>query len=192
MAMLGIYYGNVWDSLSQPFMSTRLHQSNGTAYPLAKVFPEGILNEGMLEKYGLPRLTGSFAYAILMANAAVCFENFNSISRSRTLTKLQIGALFAHCILFWGRDIVRSFKNAMKGQHDDPHHRHMAKHYREAPWWWYALMLLFSFGLGLVVVIKEDITLPPWAYVVSLLLGIAFAPFVSIHRSQHIRHSFPG
>lgn len=78
MAMIGIYYGNVWDSLSQPFMSTRLHQSNGTAYPLSKVFPGGVLNEGKLEKYGLPRLTGSFAYSVLKANAAVRFEKNHS------------------------------------------------------------------------------------------------------------------
>ncbi len=56
----------------------------------------------------------------------------------------------------------------------------MAKHYKEAPWWWYAAVLVISFVLGLVVVIKENITLPAWAYIVSLILGILIAPFVSI------------
>lgn len=56
----------------------------------------------------------------------------------------------------------------------------MAKTYKEVPWWWYAFVLVFSFILGLVVVIKENITLPAWAYIVSLLLGIFIAPFVSI------------
>jgi len=56
----------------------------------------------------------------------------------------------------------------------------MAEHYKETPWWWYSIVLVFSFVLGLVVVIKENITLPAWAYVVSLLLGIFIAPFVSI------------
>ena len=56
----------------------------------------------------------------------------------------------------------------------------MTKHYKESPWWWYAVVLVLSFILGLVVVIKEDITLPVWAYIVSLLLGIFIAPFVSI------------
>jgi uncharacterized membrane protein HdeD (DUF308 family) len=55
----------------------------------------------------------------------------------------------------------------------------MAKRYKEAPWWWYIAVLVFSFILGLVTVIKENITLPAWAYVVSLLLGIVIAPFVS-------------
>jgi hypothetical protein len=56
----------------------------------------------------------------------------------------------------------------------------MAKTYKETPWSWYVAVLVFSFVLGLVVVIKENITLPAWAYVVSLLLGIIIAPFVSI------------
>jgi uncharacterized membrane protein HdeD (DUF308 family) len=56
----------------------------------------------------------------------------------------------------------------------------MVKHYKETPWWWYVAVLVISFILGLVVVIKENITLPVWAYIVSLLLGIFIAPFVSM------------
>lgn len=55
----------------------------------------------------------------------------------------------------------------------------MSKHYREAPWWWYILLLVGSFILGLVVVIKENLTLPAWAYVIALTVGIIIAPFVS-------------
>jgi hypothetical protein len=69
--MLGIYYTNVWDALSQPFMSSRLRTEEGGAYPTAKVFVGGVLDSEALQKYGIPRLTGSFAYAMFMANAAV-------------------------------------------------------------------------------------------------------------------------
>jgi uncharacterized membrane protein HdeD (DUF308 family) len=56
----------------------------------------------------------------------------------------------------------------------------MDKHYKEAPWWWYIIVLVVSFVLGLVVVIKENVTLPVWAYVVALLLGTIMSPFVSL------------
>lgn len=69
--MLGIYYSNAWDSKSLPFMSTRLQSDNGTSYPIASVFEGGVLNKDALAEYGLPRLTGSFAYSMFMANAAV-------------------------------------------------------------------------------------------------------------------------
>ena len=71
IAMLGIYYGNGWGSRSLPFMSTRLLTASGKTYPSAKVFVGGVLDESALAKYGIPQLTGSFAYAMFMANAAV-------------------------------------------------------------------------------------------------------------------------
>ena len=52
-------------------MSTRLLSQNGTKYPIKEVFDGGVLNETALAEIGLPRLTGSFAFAMFMANAAV-------------------------------------------------------------------------------------------------------------------------
>ncbi|KAL6705559.1 hypothetical protein ACN47E_006676 [Coniothyrium glycines] len=165
VVMVAIYYGNAWNSKSLPFMSTRLLTQEGGRYPITSVFVNGVLDKSALAKYGLPRLTGTFAYAMFMANAA-------------------IGALIAHIILFWGGDIVRTFKAARVGKFSDPHHIHMHKHYKEAPWWWYTTVLVISFVLGLIVVIKENITLPVWAYIVALLLGSIIAPFSIILYSR--------
>ncbi|KAL1866024.1 hypothetical protein Daus18300_006925 [Diaporthe australafricana] len=165
-AMLGIYYTNAWESRSLPFMSTSLRTDEGGKYPIDEVFTGGLLNQTALAENGLPRLTGTFAYAMFMANAA-------------------IGALVLHCFLFWGGDILRAYKSAKEGRYDDRHHAHMAKHYKETPWWWYVLVLVVSFIIGLVVVIKENITLPVWAYIVSLLLGIFIAPLSTILYSRY-------
>ena len=74
MAMLGIYYTDTWGAKSQPFMSTQLRSQEGKKYPISKVFVGGVLDEAALQKYGIPQLTGSFAYALFMANAAVSFQ----------------------------------------------------------------------------------------------------------------------
>ncbi|KAJ6113800.1 OPT oligopeptide transporter [Penicillium sp. IBT 18751x] len=166
IAMLGIYYGNGWGSKSLPFMSTKLLLNNGTSYPVHDVFVGGVLDEAALFKYGLPKLSGTFAFAMFMANAA-------------------IGALIVHCFLFWGKDIYKAFKSAKEGRYDDRHHEHMAKHYKEAPWWWYVVVLVVSFVLGLIVVLKEDVSLPAWAYVVSLVVGIIISPFSTILYSRY-------
>ncbi|KAI8293303.1 oligopeptide transporter 7 [Colletotrichum sp. SAR11_240] len=128
IVMLGIYYSNAWDAKSQPFMSTRLRSEDGSTYPIAKVFTGGVLNKEALATYGIPRLTGSFAYAMFMANAA-------------------IGALIAHCFLFWGGDVVNAYKSARSGRYDDRHHAHMAKHYKETPWW--CTILYSRYGNGI-------------------------------------------
>jgi hypothetical protein len=74
IVMLAIYYSNAWDSKSLPFMSTRLLTQEGKRYPSASVFVNGVLDKNALAKYGLPRLTGTFAYAMFMANAAVSYQ----------------------------------------------------------------------------------------------------------------------
>jgi hypothetical protein len=77
-AMLGIYYTNGWEAKSQPFMSTRLRSEDGSAYPIEEVFTGGVLDQDSLAKYGVPRLSGSFAYAMFMANAAVSVPGFGN------------------------------------------------------------------------------------------------------------------
>lgn len=78
--MLAIYYRNGWDAKSQPFMSTRLRSEDGGAYPIAEVFKNGILDKNALAEYGIPRLTGTFAYAMFMANAAVSTHDYYSLT----------------------------------------------------------------------------------------------------------------
>ncbi|KAH9432120.1 hypothetical protein MCOR02_006824 [Pyricularia oryzae] len=166
LAMLGIYYTNQWDAKSQPFMSTKLRSEDGGSYPTAKVFAGGILDHAALAKYGIPMLSGTFAYAMFMANAA-------------------IGALVTHCFLFWGGDIKKTYRSAREGRFDDPHHVIMAKNYKETPWWWFMVVLVGSFVLGLIVVTTQDVTLPAWAYIVSLLLGSIIAPFSTLLYSRY-------
>lgn len=69
--MIGIYYTDAWGSKSLPFMSSRLLSKDGSAYPITKVFAGGVLDTDALAIYGNPSITGTFAYAMFMANAAV-------------------------------------------------------------------------------------------------------------------------
>lgn len=71
VVMLAIYYTNAWDAKSLPFMSTRLQTPDGKRYPISEVFTGGVLDRKALAKHGIPALTGTFAYAMFMANAAV-------------------------------------------------------------------------------------------------------------------------
>ncbi|KAL2703087.1 hypothetical protein AAEP93_007385 [Penicillium crustosum] len=158
IVMIGIYFGNGWGSRSLPLMPTNLLMANGTKYPVREAFPGGLLDKSVIEKHELPQLSESFAFGLFTANAA-------------------IGALIPHCILFWGKGIWRVYRRAREGKHDDPHHTHMAKHCKDTPWWCFAGIIVLSFVLGLIVVIKEKITLPVWAYIVALALAIFISPF---------------
>ncbi|KAI5247104.1 peptide transporter [Aureobasidium subglaciale] len=180
MVMLAIYYTDTWGSKAQPFMSTQLRSQDGKKYPISKVFLGGVLDEEALEKYGIPRLTGAFAYSMFMANAAVSLCSLPS--SEQPLTKYPDRCTHrSHCsFLGWRHQTYLQKRQGRKN------HQHMVKHYKEVPWWWYMGVLVFSFVLGLVVVIKENITLPVWAYVVALIVGIVVAPFVSMRKIRQI------
>ncbi|KAL1412167.1 hypothetical protein Q8F55_003176 [Vanrija albida] len=161
IAMLAVYYGNAWGAKSQPFMSTSLRTAEGGRYNSSAVFINGILDEAKLEQVGLPQLSGTYTWALLIGNAA-------------------IGALIGHIILFWGPDIVDTVRKLRRNEIDDPHHSIMAERYKEAPWWWYIGILIGAFVLGIIVVTVEHLTLPVWGYIVALLLGAFISPFSTI------------
>lgn len=161
IAMATVYYTDTWGAKAQPFMSTSLRTATGGRYVASSVFVDGILSEDKLEQVGLPHLAGTFVWGLLTATMA-------------------IGALIGHIILFWGADILESFKKLRRNEIEDRHHKVMVESYKEAPWWWFTIVLVISFVLGIVVVVVEDLTLPVWGYIAALALGIFIAPFSSI------------
>lgn len=160
IAMAAIYYGNVWSAKSFPFMSTSIFADNGKRYNQSAVFVGGILDKSKLEEVGYPNVTGTYAWGMLMRNAA-------------------IGALVTHVVLFWGKDVIKSLGQARDKTQPDRHYQAMRK-YKEAPHWWYLLLLAISFVFGLVVVLTQQTTLTWYSYVVSLALGTIVAPFSGV------------
>jgi OPT family oligopeptide transporter len=156
--ILGLYYSNVWDAQSFPFMSSSLFQSSGTQFSTTSVMnSHGTIDFTKLEKIGLPSLTASTAWGYLTSN-------------------LAIGALITHVFIFFGKDMVLAWKQARSRTQPDPHYQAMLK-YKEVPMWWYLVLFLLAFVAGLIVNIKGDTTLPVWGYIVSILLGAFIAPF---------------
>ena len=85
--------------------------------------------------------------------------------------------MIAQFFFFWGKDVWRSLRG-IKDTVPDRHHQHMVKTYKEVPWWWYISVLVISFIFGLIVVLKEDVTLSAGGYVISLVIGSVIAPMV--------------
>ncbi|KAH9890519.1 oligopeptide transporter [Cubamyces lactineus] len=162
VAIMGIYYSNVWNSKAFPMLSTSLYSQNGSVYDQMAVFgPTFQLNETALEIVGLPALTGSNAWSNLCQN-------------------LGIGGLIAHTIFFWGPYVWDSFKQAREKTQPDPHWQVIHKNYDEVPWYWYLALLALSFFAGLIVIFKGQTTLPWYAYIISLLLGAFITPFSTL------------
>jgi hypothetical protein len=180
---VGVYYGNIWDAQKFPFLSQSLFNgeaSNGTKFEVfnqtAVIDSDGKVDLALVnEQGGLPFFTSTFAIYILATN-------------------LSITATFSHLLLWNFNDIKSAWsflspahlKNAVNPKRwnwrfwktddttwggvndteDDPHYRLMLA-YKDAPNWWYGLVLVLSATLGLVMLYLTHSTLP---YVHSMLL----------------------
>ncbi|KAF4464779.1 oligopeptide transporter 8 [Fusarium albosuccineum] len=158
-----LYYGGAWGAKNYHFMSTAMFDAKtGGVYNQTAIFGKtAILDTQALKEHGLPRLTATNVWANMAAMAAMA----------------AIGALISHISLFHGSLIKRSLKQAWKNEQPDPHYQVMQKNYKEVPLWWYIVVLLVGFFLGLGAVAKGQTTLDLWAYVVAILLGCIVAPF---------------
>ncbi|OCH87394.1 oligopeptide transporter [Obba rivulosa] len=159
IAVMAIYYSNTWNSLAFPMLSTSLFGSDGLIYNQTAIFGTTFqLNQTALNTVGLPALTGSNAWSNLTSN-------------------LAIGGLIAHTVLFWGPDVISSFRQARTKSQPDLHYKIMIERYDEVPWYWYLGLLFVSFIAGLIVVLKGQTTLPVWSYIIALILGAFITPF---------------
>ncbi|KAF7558226.1 hypothetical protein G7Z17_g96 [Cylindrodendrum hubeiense] len=158
VAMLGLYYGNAWDAKRFPFMSTSLFMKNGTVLSTSSIFnSHGTIDYTKLDEIGLPYMTSSTVWGYFTMN-------------------LAIGALITHVLIFYGKDMVLSWKQSRSRTQPDEHYQAMLK-YKEVPMWWYLALFGLCFVAGLVVNMSGETTLPVWGYIIALIVGGFIAPF---------------
>ncbi|CAO1612567.1 unnamed protein product [Parajaminaea phylloscopi] len=162
IAMSALYYGDVWNAKTFPFMSTALFTESGSRFKQLSIMKTGTfeIDREKLAAVGTPRLTASTLWNYFGQN-------------------LAIGAMITHVLIFYGPSIVKTLKHVRRGTLTDPHYQAMRK-YKEVPMWWYGVSFLLALVAGIVVNAKGDTTLPVWGFFVSLALGGFIAPFSCI------------
>jgi OPT family small oligopeptide transporter len=162
-----LYYYNVWDAQSFPFLSNSIFQlfPNGTSalYPQHEVLnDDNSLNQTALEEVGRPHFSTVFAVQYIFINFAVT-------------------ASIAHIALFHGKDIWRSFKSAAmklkrgnKNERDvgkmDVHMR-MMQAYREVPAWWYYTIYFGGIALNIGIEYANNSQLPWWGVITAIIMS---------------------
>ncbi|KAI8617587.1 OPT oligopeptide transporter protein-domain-containing protein [Chytriomyces sp. MP71] len=166
-AMLGFYYGNIWNSLNLPFMGQGIFTSTGDIYNQSLILDSNNnLNVTAYENYGQPYFAGSWAMQLL----------FNNIG---------ITAAVMHVAVWNSSEILEAIKkfrvqsdstsnNSDATRVDENIHFYMMAKYKEVPWWWYAALLVLAMvsGLGVNAAAKSD--LDWWCF----LIAIAIAAFL--------------
>jgi OPT family oligopeptide transporter len=183
---MGVYYMNVWNAQSFPFLSQLLfsNSSNSTSYQqynqTAVLDSNNVLDPVALDQLGVPYFATTYATYILSTNLAITATfthmflwNYNDIKSAwsfaswSNIKRLARPATWNY--RFWRTETedTRSIENEADL---DPHYRLMLV-YKDAPNWWYGLILVSSIVVGLVCIYQVDSTLPWWAFLIAIALS---------------------
>ncbi|THY02860.1 OPT superfamily oligopeptide transporter [Aureobasidium pullulans] len=185
---MGLYYGNLWRAQDFPFLAQVLFtgESNGTYY--AEYNQTLILNSKMeidqtlLDTVGPPYLTATYIGYLITSNMGftatfvhMLLWNYEEIkagwawarpSNLRKLFRLQT-------YKFWQNQETPEERLARKESDPnlDPHYKLMLRNlYPEVPTWWWGIVVVVSWALGLGCLYGMDSTLPWWGFVMSTVL----------------------
>ncbi|CAE6413329.1 unnamed protein product [Rhizoctonia solani] len=148
-----LYYKNVFFSKYMPISSTGSFDRWGEEYKPLNVIIDGQFDVEAYKAYSPLYISMTFALSYGLSFGA--------------LTSTVV-----HTWLWYRHDIVRQFRSSMKDE-TDVHSRLMLA-YPEVPQWWYVVLGLISFALGIVTIEVWDTKLPVWAFILSLLISLVY------------------
>jgi hypothetical protein len=156
-----VYYYNVWNGQSFPFLSQQLFYENGERFNQTLILDENFrLDPAKLAEQGLPWFASSQVIA--------------KIGHS-----LAIGATITHVFIWYGKDIIdvirkyrvsdclsyfclalfTNWRPLQRGETYDPHLAKM-KVYPEVPVWWYLAMFAACFAMAMSTIYAAKSGLP--------------------------------
>ncbi|KAF3912918.1 hypothetical protein AA313_de0208742 [Arthrobotrys entomopaga] len=188
------YYCNVWNAKQFPLLAQDLFSADGTVYNQTEILgPGNEVDPAKLEAYGLPWFATSNALSLFTFNIAVTAGVVHIILWNWS----DIRDMFVWATPTGFKNIVAKLRakdgwKFWQGSHNveetsgtegDPHFAAMLA-YKEAPVWWYTVVLIIAVVLGLVCNYQQRTGLPWWAFLIACLISyvllIFFAPLYGI------------
>ena len=152
---IGIHYSNHWYNAYLPMSDSSSYDNTGSTYNVSRILtPEYTLDLAAYQAYSPLFLSTTF-------------------SLSYGLSFAGIAALITHTALFQGREIYDRFKSSRTDE-DDIHTRLMRK-YKEAPDWWYMVILVVMVGFCFATIYAYPTHLTWWALIIALLISLIWA-----------------
>ncbi|OAA73584.1 oligopeptide transporter [Cordyceps fumosorosea ARSEF 2679] len=187
----GVYYSNIWDAKKYPFLSQVIFSDTSTAgnavqwNQTAAIGPDGRVNMTAVDELGLPNFAASNVLNILLTNMCIAAAITHLILWYPTELKAAVSFLSPRRILAKVKSATSRLGISSRTRataspeatgsnqaeaHYDPHYLLMQS-YKDCPDWWYAIVLVLSAAVALVVIYKSNSTLPWWGLLVACLVG---------------------
>ena len=153
-----LYFSNTWYAQYLPMLSSHAFDNTGVPYNITQILtPNNTLDVTKYREYSPLFLPIVFAIAYGLSFASVT-------------------ATLSHAFLYFRKQIWVQTRRSFKDDQPDIHARLMSR-YKEVPDWWYGMIFLSMFAMGIVSIKVWPSELPIWAFVVTLLIaGIYIVP----------------
>lgn len=192
---MGLYYGNIWNAQNFPFLAQELFNVTSNSTNFVVYQQQNVLNDAFevdpakVATLGTPWLTASYLGYLITSNMGftatfvhMLLWNFNDLKAGwawaapSKLAKLMNPSAWK----FWSNQETPEERNARK-QNDptlDPHYKLMLRNlYVEVPLWWWGLVVVICWAVGLACLYVMKSTLPWWGFLLSTLLTVLFLLF---------------
>ncbi|KAG1850523.1 OPT oligopeptide transporter protein-domain-containing protein [Suillus tomentosus] len=165
-----LYYTNAWDSKYMPISSRTSYDNTAASYNITRIInSDASLNLTAYEEYSPLFLSTTFAISYALSFASIT-------------------ATLMHAFLFFRKQIWVQSRRSMHEQ-PDVHARLMSK-YKQVPEWWYMIIFVLMFVIGVISIELWHTEFPVWAFVLSLT--IAFFYVIPIGMIQAITNQQVG
>jgi len=149
-----LYYTNTWFAQYFPISSRGSFDNTGAAYNITRILtPESTLDLDAYKAYSPLFLSTTFAL-------------------SYGLSFASITAILVHTFLYFRKQIWVQARKSLNEQ-PDIHARLMAR-YSLVPEWWYAIIFLSMFAVGIIAIEVWPTNMPVWAFVLALIIAFFY------------------
>ncbi|KAG6373226.1 OPT oligopeptide transporter [Boletus reticuloceps] len=149
-----LYFTNTWYSLYMPIQSRQVFDNMKQPYNVTRILtPEVTLDMEAYRSYSPLYMSTSFAV-------------------SYGLSFATITATLVHTFLHFRKQIIQQSRRSLR-EAPDVHARLMSL-YPQVPDWWYLLLFVVMFTLGVLSIELWHTQMPVWAFVIALLIAFTY------------------
>jgi OPT family small oligopeptide transporter len=149
-----LHFTNTWYAEYMPISSSTSYDNTGNQYNVTRILtPESTFDAEAYHNYSPLFLSTTFAL-------------------SYGLSFASITATLMHALLYFRKQIWIQARRSIHEQ-ADIHARLMAR-YRQVPEWWYLIIFISMFVLGVISIEVWPTQMPVWCFVVALVISFAY------------------
>ncbi|KAJ8475318.1 hypothetical protein ONZ45_g6159 [Pleurotus djamor] len=149
-----LHFNNVWQSKYMPISSRGSFTNTGARYDVQRIINEDAsFNQEAYSAYSPLYLSTTFAI-------------------SYGLSFASITATITHAFLYFRKQIWSQSRKAMSEQPDI--HARLMSRYPQVPDWWYIIIFLSQFALGLVAILCWPVGFPVQWFILALVIAFVY------------------